>query len=717
MKPWEHRWKRRSKIIGAGGKATTFTVIDINGPGNDLYLLKLLHAQEQKNSKSRSYFRQEVEALEALDHPRLPRILDHNTKHSDDKNVEVYFVATYFSGDDLTKLVSRRKPTLSEAVNCVASLCEILDYCHRNGVLHRDIKPGNVIGVEGVWSDPALVDFGLSFVEDLPQYYETLPEDRLGNAFFRLPEHQSGAIGYKRNAVSDVTMAAGLLLFFITGEAPGALSDGSGVPSHKRKAVHDALSLAGPEVAYLEPVFDQAFQTPVPARIRSALDLRDRILRSVVAQQPVQIRERYHQLERDGLTINRSPDPVINEALGVGDDLEQYRGDPIRYANWIFLPTVRAVVAKVDGLVTEANFSAPQLTGDEKRWAVEFTINAVGVRDPMAVGIELEPGHNFGSAKFFSVTNGDRVPLTEYGGSMPPIDNMSVWLEEWLLDRLLGQAPEKDATIEQKDELPSVPNGHLEGRDANREQPPRKPYSKHWNSVNTFSLWQAAWLWVGAEPIARVRDGSEAYPVFSMLKTDARAGELNLSEIGREGQIGSWSYVTREELERYAKKKGQQPQFLLPRTNLPQQAEDLSIQEVERDVSLLDARKYHQRKEKSEEYMPLLEAARAAYEELRACGNSFHVKMAEQDSTATPEKILEYFSIAISLEVDVFGKHQPSTRLEKIDRNEYKSGMFSDGGNTFKYYGQDKAKYVDNAIKRTDLEPAIEKLKAVTKLG
>jgi hypothetical protein len=118
------------------------------------------------------------------------------------------------------------------------------------------------------------------------------------------------------------------------------------------------------------------------------------------------------------------------------------------------------------------------------------------------------------------------------------------------------------------------------------------------------------------------------------------------------------------------------------------------------------------------EYMPLSEAAQIAYEELRACGNSAHVTMAERDSTATTEEILQYFSIAISKEVNVFGKHPPSTKLERLDRSEIdRKGILCDGGDTFKYYAQDKAKYVDIAIKRVDLESVIEKFKTVTRLG
>lgn len=110
----------------------------------------------------------------------------------------------------------------------------------------------------------------------------------------------------------------------------------------------------------------------------------------------------------------------------------------------------------------------------------------------------------------------------------------------------------------------------------------------------------------------------------------------------------------------------------------------------------------------NEEYIALSEAARIAYEQLKEAGNSRHVDFV---GDSPEEKILEYFSITIRLVTDIYGKHPPSTKLERIDPDVFKRGMITDGGESFKYYNDANIFYKDLSIKSSELAKTIQKLK------
>jgi hypothetical protein len=111
-------------------------------------------------------------------------------------------------------------------------------------------------------------------------------------------------------------------------------------------------------------------------------------------------------------------------------------------------------------------------------------------------------------------------------------------------------------------------------------------------------------------------------------------------------------------------------------------------------------------------YVPLPEAAHKVYEALVMVNDQhFHVVRAESGNPDDIDRIYIYFSIAISLKTDVYGKQPPSAILKKISKDEIpQSGMIYDGGNKFKPYGREEAKYIDLAVKRGCLSKVIDAL-------
>ncbi|MCA9165310.1 MAG: hypothetical protein KDA62_20100, partial [Planctomycetales bacterium] len=85
------------------------------------------------------------------------------------------------------------------------------------------------------------------------------------------------------------------------------------------------------------------------------------------------------------------------------------------------------------------------------------------------------------------------------------------------------------------------------------------PYSRYWESVSRPTVWQISWLWVGLEPSGKLKDGTPAYPIFQMLKSDLDRGVLSGEKV--EGSW-IWTKIDREQLKQYALKKDEKPAFL-----------------------------------------------------------------------------------------------------------------------------------------------------------
>jgi hypothetical protein len=177
-------------------------------------------------------FEIEARLLMRLHHPRVVRVLDAFTA-----DAERYLVMELVEGDDLRALVvARGRLPSAEAVARIVEVCEALDYVHDAHVIHRDVKPSNVVvGPAGA----VLVDFGIA--RDLGD--RGLATQAIGTPLYMAPEIAAGGAPSPR---SDVYGAAATLHALLTGRpaeygaAAEALPD---VPAHVTDALHAGLAL------------------------------------------------------------------------------------------------------------------------------------------------------------------------------------------------------------------------------------------------------------------------------------------------------------------------------------------------------------------------------------------------------------------------------------------------------------------------------------------
>ncbi len=274
QKTWKERWMQISDGEG-GGQSDVKFVRSKQGGGSQVCFLKILRNQNDPIRRNRFY--REISAYRTLNHPGILRLIDTNAEEFEDLDFKLYLVTDFVEGMSLQKLVENQGAQPFEAsLNIVIRLLEIIEHCHQNETVHRDIKPDNVMIRCGPKVEPVLVDFGLSFNREIADENTTQSAEELGNRFLRLPEFSPSSPN-KRNPISDVTLCAGILIFVLTAKRPVFLLNENRQMPHQRNDVRENLVRNVPHehLNALLGVFDRSFQLELPQRWHSATELQN----------------------------------------------------------------------------------------------------------------------------------------------------------------------------------------------------------------------------------------------------------------------------------------------------------------------------------------------------------------------------------------------------------------------------------------------------------
>lgn len=229
------------KAFGAGSAFANYMIVGELNRGNfgtifkavqrdsgQVVALKLIHFHNP-DEEDQARFLREAKILTQLDHPNVLKIIDYGNSG------ETPFLAMeYVEGQDLKEFVQnsiRKKRVFPEAEWVARSLSQIasaLDYCHKKGVIHRDIKPGNIL-LEKHSGRPVLIDFGLvghdpnATDKVLHGFTESLSSSGAvcGTPYFMAPEQisQKKDLG-EPGPASDVWSLGATLFYALTGEYP-----------------------------------------------------------------------------------------------------------------------------------------------------------------------------------------------------------------------------------------------------------------------------------------------------------------------------------------------------------------------------------------------------------------------------------------------------------------------------------------------------------------
>jgi serine/threonine protein kinase/tetratricopeptide (TPR) repeat protein len=199
--------------IGQGGMGTVYLGARADGYFEKQVAIKLLTRGADTEEVLRR-FRSEREVLARLDHPNIARLLDAGTT---DEGLP-YFVMEYVDGTPITRFIEENQAaTMAARLALFLKICAAVEVAHRNSVVHRDLKPGNILVTrEG---EPKLLDFGIAKLignDTNPLELTAVGQQRL-TPISASPEQAQGELVTKS---SDIYALGVLLYEMLTGVKP-----------------------------------------------------------------------------------------------------------------------------------------------------------------------------------------------------------------------------------------------------------------------------------------------------------------------------------------------------------------------------------------------------------------------------------------------------------------------------------------------------------------
>ncbi|BCK52258.1 Stk1 family PASTA domain-containing Ser/Thr kinase [Nocardia wallacei] len=201
------------EIIGFGGMSEVHKARD-NRLGRDV-AIKVLRADLARDPTFYLRFKREAQNAAALNHPAIVAVYDTGEAEVDGGPLP-YIVMEYVDGDTLRDIVRGKGPLPPRrAMEVIADVCAALDFSHKNGIVHRDMKPANImINRQGAVK---VMDFGIARAIADSSNPMTQTAAVIGTAQYLSPEQ---ARGEQVDARSDVYSVGCVLYEILTGEPP-----------------------------------------------------------------------------------------------------------------------------------------------------------------------------------------------------------------------------------------------------------------------------------------------------------------------------------------------------------------------------------------------------------------------------------------------------------------------------------------------------------------
>jgi serine/threonine-protein kinase len=250
--------------LGAGGMSTVFLATDSVLERSVAIKLLAEHLADDEDFVAR--FRREALSAARLQHPNIVQVFDSGQDHESGRH---YIVMEYVEGPSAADLLREHKMLeIEQTVAIVRDACHGLDYAHRAGVIHRDVKPGNLLVSEGT-GITKLADFGIAKAAE--QTRITQVGSVLGTAAYLSPEQ---ARGEEAGPASD-TYSLGVCAYqFLTGRLPHEYASLTELALKQQEEVVEPIRDYRPEVpAELDEAIRLCLEREPGSRYRSALEM------------------------------------------------------------------------------------------------------------------------------------------------------------------------------------------------------------------------------------------------------------------------------------------------------------------------------------------------------------------------------------------------------------------------------------------------------------
>jgi eukaryotic-like serine/threonine-protein kinase len=200
-------------IVGRGGMAEVYRARDIRL--DRVVAVKTLRDDLARDQTFQARFRREAQSAASLNHPSIVAVYDTGEDSSTTSHIP-YIVMEYVDGRTLRDLLRDDRRLLPErALEITDGVLRALDYSHRHGIIHRDIKPGNVMLTRS--GQVKVMDFGIARAVSDAQATMTQTAQVIGTAQYLSPEQ---ARGERVDARSDLYSTGCLLYELLTGRPP-----------------------------------------------------------------------------------------------------------------------------------------------------------------------------------------------------------------------------------------------------------------------------------------------------------------------------------------------------------------------------------------------------------------------------------------------------------------------------------------------------------------
>jgi eukaryotic-like serine/threonine-protein kinase len=250
--------------LGAGGMSTVFRATDSVLERTVAVKLLAEHLAEDEAFVAR--FRREALSAARLQHPNVVQVFDSG---QDPDSARHYIVMEYVDGPSCADLLREYKRLeLDETVHIVRDACHGLDYAHRAGVVHRDVKPGNLLIAEEM-NITKLADFGIAKAAE--QTRITQVGAVLGTAAYLSPEQ---AHGEESGPPSDIYSLGVCAYQFLTGRLPHEYSSLTELALKQVQDPIQPITEFRPEVpSELDQAIRLCLERDPGSRYRSALEM------------------------------------------------------------------------------------------------------------------------------------------------------------------------------------------------------------------------------------------------------------------------------------------------------------------------------------------------------------------------------------------------------------------------------------------------------------